>query len=115
MNSGFLKIAHGLGGILVLTGALFQFFEFDFAKYVFGTGSLMLIIVQAIYLSEVRNEDVRNQRIVRLMSFITLLLGLGTYLMFTRDDRWVILVLIYAVVSVFLAWRSSGIKPGTKK
>ena len=24
------------------------------------------------------------------------------------------LVLIYAVVSVFLAWRSSGIKPGTK-
>lgn len=115
MSSGLIKIAHGLGGVLVLTGALFQFFEFDFSKFIFGTGSLMLIVVQAIYLSQVRNEDIRTQRIVRLMSFITLLLGLGTYLMFTRDDRWVILVLIYAVVSVFLAWRSSGIKPETKK
>lgn len=110
MNSGLIKIAHGLGGVLVVAGALFQFFDFGFANYIFGAGALMLIIVQAIYLSQVRNEDIRTQRIVRLMFLFTFLLGFGTYLMFTGDDRWVILLLIYAVVSVFLAWRAGGIK-----
>lgn len=113
MNSGLIKIAHGLGGILVLAGALFHFFEFDFAKYLFGAGSLTLIVVQAIYLSQVRDENFRIQRIVRLMFLVTLLLGFGTYLMFTGDDRWVILLLIYALVSVFLAWRSGGAKSDT--
>ena len=106
MNSGLIKILHGLGGVLVLAGAAFQFFDFSFAKYVFAVGTLLLIIVQSTYLSNVRNENIRIQRIVRMMFFVTLLLGFGVYLMFSNDDRWVLLILIYAVVSVFLACRS---------
>lgn len=106
MNSGLIKILHGLGGVLVLAGAAFQFFELGFAKYIFAGGTLILIAVQAIYLSKVRNESIRIQRIVRMMFFVTVLLGLGVYLMFTGDDRWVILMLIYAVVSIFLALRA---------
>ncbi len=110
MSSGLIKILHAAGGLLVLSGAAFQFFEFDFARYVFAAGTVVLLAVQSIYLMQAKNENIRTQRIVRMMFFATLLLGLGVYLMFTGDDRWVILVLIYALVSVFLAWRSGGAK-----
>ena len=110
MSSGIIKVLHGIGGLLVLSGAAFQFFDFDFAKYVFAAGTLILIVVQSIYLMQAKHKNVRIQRIVRMMFFATLLLGIGVYLMFILDDRWVIMVLIYALVSVFLAWRSGGAK-----
>lgn len=115
MNSGLVKIAHGLGGVLVLIGAALYFFEFDFAKYVFAVGAGILILVNGQYLMDARNENIRVQRIVRMMFLVTLMLGVGAYLMFVRDDRWVILVLLYAIVSVFLAWRSGGAKQDALK
>lgn len=108
MNSGLIKILHGGGGLLVLAGALFQFFEFEFAKYVFAVGTVMLIAVQAYYLNNGRNEGIRLQRIFRIMFLVTLLLGFGVYLMFKGDDRWVVILLLYALVSAFLAFRSGG-------
>lgn len=110
MNNGLIKILHGGGGLLVLCGALFYFFEFEFAKYVFAVGTVMLIAVQAIYLKNGRNESIRLQRIFRIMFLVTLLLGFGAYLMFTGDERWVVLLLLYALVSAFLAFRSGGVK-----
>ncbi|MFV0392309.1 MAG: hypothetical protein ACK5KP_10575 [Paludibacteraceae bacterium] len=110
MNNHSIKIAHGLGGFLLLMGAAFQFFEFDFAKFIFAAGVIILIAVQAVYLLRVRHADIRTQRVMRIMFFITLLLGVGAYLMFIRDDRWVIVLLLYALVSVFLAFRSEKSK-----
>lgn len=115
MTNRLIKILHTLGGIFVLAGAAFQFFEFGIAKYIFSAGVLVLIGVQSSYLSKVRNENIRIQRIGRMMFFVTLLLGLAAYLMFTKDDRWVILILIYALVSFFLGWRSATAEEKSKK
>ncbi len=93
------------GSLLTLTGAVLQLFELEFSKYVFAIGALILIVVYFIYTLRAKNEPNRIQRQHRLMLFATLFLGVGAYLMYTNKDTWVVMVLIYALISVFLSFR----------
>ena len=93
------------GSLLTLTGAALQLFELEFSKYVFAIGALILIVVYFIYTLRAKNEPNRIQRQHRLMLFATLFLGVAAYLMYTNNDTWVVMVLIYALISVFLSFR----------
>lgn len=96
-----------VGSVLVLAGAAFQLldFEFDISKYIFSLGALSLIVVYFIQHHQAKDEDKRTQRLYRLMLFASLFLGVSAYLMFKGDERWVVLVLLYALISVFLSFR----------
>lgn len=106
MNSNIVKILHLLGGLLVVAGALLYFFEVNLSKYIFALGVITLLFVQGNYLFWSKNSSIKIQRIQRIMFMATLLLGFGVYLMFVGNSFWVVLMFIYAVISVFLTFRS---------
>ena len=110
MNKKTLHNGQLIGSLLTLAGAALQLFEFEFSKYIFALGALTLIVVYFIYNFQAKNENSRIQRQHRLMLFASLFLGVGAYLMFTNKDTWVVMVLIYALISVFLSFRNVGIK-----
>ncbi len=96
-----------IGSVLVFAGAVFQLFDFDYAisKYIFSLGALSLIVVYFTQNYQAKDEDKRTQRQYRLMIFASLFLGVSAFLMFKNDERWVVLVLVYALISVFLSFR----------
>ena len=106
MNNRRLYTGQLIGSLLTLAGAAPQLLEFEFSKYIFALGVLCLIVVFFIYNFRAKNESSRIQRQHRLMLFAALFLGVGAYLMFTNNDSWVVLVLIYALISVFLSFRN---------
>ncbi|MHB9056719.1 MAG: hypothetical protein ACYC2P_11300 [Paludibacteraceae bacterium] len=105
MNKRTLNTAQLIGSLLTFAGAALQLFEFEFSKYVFASGALSLIVVFFIYNYLARNENSLVRRHHRLMMFATLFLGIGAYLMFTNKGSWVVMVLIYALISVYLSFR----------
>ncbi len=105
-----LNTAQMIGSVFTLAGAALQLFEFKFSKYIFAAGALTLIVVYFIQNFRAKNESKRVQRMYRLMIFASLFLGVGAYLMFTGEDTWVVMVLLYALISVFLSFRNTGSK-----
>lgn len=87
MNKKTLYVGQLIGSLLTLAGAAFQLFEFEFSKFIFALGALILIVVFFIYNFQAKSESSRIQRQHRLMLFATLFLGVGAYLMFTNDDN----------------------------
>lgn len=106
MKKNSLSVLQLLGSLLVLTGAVLKFVRFDFAGYIFAGGAVLLFIVHLIYLSKSKNEDLQTQRAHRLMVFATLLLGAAAYFMIVGGVSWIPFVLAYAVVSLYLSYRS---------
>ncbi len=102
-----------IGSVMVFAGAAFQLFDFDFpiSKYIFSFGALSLIIVYFVQNYQAKDEDKRIQRQYRLMLFAALFLGVSAFLMFKGDERWVVLVLLYALISVFLSFRGKKETP----
>lgn len=105
MNNRTLYSGQLIGSLLTFAGAAFQLFEFQFSKYIFALGALILIVVFFIYNYQARNESSRVMRQHRLMLFATMFLGVGAYFMFVGNDSWVVMVLVYALISVFLSFR----------
>ncbi len=112
MSKKQVSYLQALGAILVVVGATVRLFEADFPvfKYLFSLGAIILIVVAFIHHHQARNEDIRVQRQYRMMLFATAFLGVAGYLMFLNDERWVVLVLMYAVISVFLSFRGKTTK-----
>lgn len=106
MKNNLLKIGHLLGGLLTLSGVILQFLQYQYAQWIFIAGVVLLIIVQLLYMLQTKPDDIRKQRQVGLMFLSTILLGVGAYLMYIGNGYWIVTVLIYGVLSVFLALRS---------
>ncbi len=101
-----------VGSLLVVIGSAFRLFAFEsiIVPVVFSSGSLLLIYVYYMQYHKQRDANKRMQRLYRLMFFISLLLGVASYLIFIKDERWIVLVLIYALTSVFLSFRGEANK-----
>ncbi|VBB48324.1 conserved membrane hypothetical protein [uncultured Paludibacter sp.] len=106
MKKNNLTFIQFVGSLLILVGAALKFFVFDFSNYIFAAGALILIALQFFYLFQSKNQDFRTQRLHRLMFLATALLGVGAYFMFTGKNTWIPLLLSYALVSLFLSFRS---------
>lgn len=94
-----------LGGVLLLSGALAYCFDWGLAPYVFGAGSL-LMLVQALQTAQnLRQKDNRTMRLGRINFMATLMLLLATYCMFIQSSSWVVFLLIYVLISFFVSFR----------
>ena len=109
------KILFTSGSVLIVIGAIAKIFNFTFipnistsAAYIFSIGAAFLIYNQLVYVLENKNSDKRQKRLSRNGLFTSLLLGLAAYFMFTGSNSWVVMVLIYALSTLFLSFR--GVK-----
>ena len=96
-----------VGGILcIIAGSFGHFFERDYFKYLFGLGSLCVIASQLMVIFRNRETDFRSKRLNRMSMMLSLMLVLATYSMFAGTTLWIAVVLIYALVTLFLSFRS---------
>jgi len=107
MNQKYINTAHVIGALLTFSGAVMQLVELSYAKYVFAAGALLLLVLQVFFVIKSNNKEIRIRRINRMMLFATAMLAVAAYMMFTRpySNSWVVMVLIYAVLSVFFTFR----------
>ncbi|MEA4937190.1 MAG: hypothetical protein VB102_11185 [Paludibacter sp.] len=104
-NIKLIHAAYVVGIILVIAGSLGHFFEIPFFKYIFGAGSVMVIISQMINAYKDKDSDFRKRRLVRMNLMLSLMLALATYSMFDGTTLWIAVVLIYALVTLVMSFR----------
>ncbi|HLP04042.1 MAG TPA: hypothetical protein VK152_01310 [Paludibacter sp.] len=92
-------------GVLTVTGAVLQLFDIFPAPFIFSVGALLFIFLQFNHVLDNKDADTRQQRLSRNGLFVTLLLGVAAYFMFTHSNLWVLAVLIYALSTFFLSFR----------
>ncbi len=102
----YLQILYVIGILLVVFGSLGHFNRLDIAKYFFGAGSVLIILERLIVQFQTKEADFKAQRIGRMQLMMSLLLGLGTYSMFDGTTLWIATIVIYALVTLFLSFRS---------
>ena len=94
-----------LSALLTFVGAIAALLDNNYGKYIFSAGALGIIILQAIQ-ALADNLTRRMQRLHRIGFLASLTLALGAYFMFIGSNSWVVAVLIYALVSLFVSFRS---------
>jgi uncharacterized membrane protein YfcA len=96
-----------IGGIsFIIAGSLGHFFDQPLFKYIFGVASLILIVSQLIEMLKARNPDFKQKRLLRMNMMLSLMLALATYSMFDGTTLWIAVVLIYALITLYMSFRS---------
>ncbi|MBN2765797.1 MAG: hypothetical protein JXR27_05435 [Paludibacteraceae bacterium] len=94
-----------IAAVLTFGGAIATLLDNIYGKYIFSAGALGIVILQAIQALADKLSP-RMQRLHRIGFLASLMLALGAYFMFTGSNSWVVAVLIYALVSLFVSFRS---------
>ncbi|MCE1154672.1 MAG: hypothetical protein LWW91_00880 [Bacteroidales bacterium] len=105
-QSSLALYAQVAGSAALVAGSLFHFFDRPYGMYVFGAGALILILFQLILLLRNPAQGFREQRIQRMNFMVSLVLALAVYSMVDGTTLWIAAVLIYALVTLFLSFRS---------
>ena len=101
-----IQTAYVIGIIFVITGSLGHFFNVSLFKYLFATGTLLVILSQLIVSMKAKDADFRKRRQLRLNVMLGLMLALATYSMFDGTTLWIAVVLIYALVTLIMSFRT---------
>lgn len=108
MSSGRYKYAQLVASLFVLVGVGMKFADISSAVYLFSVGVLGLFVLQIMYAVETKDAPLQVKRIAGLMFVATVMLGLGAYLMFVGSGYWVVMVLLYALISFYLSFRGKA-------
>ena len=100
------KVLFFSGGIFTIIGSVAQIFNFKSSPWIFSAGSILLIYVHLINYLGKKDASIMQQRLARIGFTSSLLLLLGAYFMFTSSNLWVLAVLIYALSSLYLSFRT---------
>jgi hypothetical protein len=93
------------GATLLFAASLFKLNDQPYIEYVFAAGAFLLIVYHAILAYNFKNEDKSLQRLYRTGFISSLFLALGTYFVFTDSNSWIVVVLIYALTTLYLSFR----------
>jgi len=94
-------------GTITMLGAFARLFDLKYAPYIFSIGAALIIFIQGKNAFENSSTDRRQQRLARIGFLTSLMLGLAAYFMFTGSNSWVVMVLIYALSSLFQSFRGN--------
>jgi len=97
-----------VAGTLTVSGACAKLVNLDFAPYLFLIGVILLIFLHGREVWDKTVTDKRQQRLARMGFMTSLMLGIGVYFMFTGSNSWVVMVLIYALSSLFQSFRGNS-------
>lgn len=95
------------GNALLFAGALAGMLKFQYAYFLFGGGTALLLFLYLKTMSDLRDADVRQRRLSRNGVFAAFILCIGVYFMYTGSNSWVIALLIYALTTLFLTYRQT--------
>lgn len=93
------------GALFVLLAALLKLVDTNYVEYLFSLGALLLISFHALIAFKSNNASHRVQRLHRIGLFTSLFLAVGAYFMFTNSNSWIVMLLIYAVNTLYLSYR----------
>lgn len=105
LNKKNLEILFAIGALLTSFGAVMQLLDVENSQYIFAVGSVIVIAIHTYYALQ-KADNPRKQRLTRLGFTSSLLLALGIYFMFVDSNAWVVAVLIYALTTFFLSFRT---------
>jgi hypothetical protein len=92
--------------VCLLIGSLGHFFEQKIFKFIFAFGALILVLNHSLVMYKTKQPDFRQKRLLRINMFLSLLPAVAAYSMFDGTTLWVVLLLIYALVTVMLSLRN---------
>lgn len=95
-----------IAALLTITGAITYLMNFVYAPYVFTVGSVLLIYCHVQVVLSAKDENFRAKRLGRIGLMSSLMLLIGDYFMFLGSNSWVVFLLIYALISLFLSFRT---------
>jgi len=106
MNSTkIINLLFPVGATLVFTASLFELNDQPYNEYAFAAGALLLIVYHAMLAYKVGDENKTKQRLYRIGFMASLFLAIGSYFMFTGSTSWIVMVLIYALITLYLSFR----------
>jgi hypothetical protein len=97
-----------IGAILVLIGAILPIFQIRLndiliAPFVFSLGVVGVLIGK--YMQPIQGDDSRMKRFRFQQFIVSCLFVASAYLMFTEDKRWVLTLLIAAIIDLVILFR----------
>lgn len=106
MQKHTIRTLFPTGAMLVLIASLLRIFaDFGQSVYIYGVGTLALIIYHAALAFGSDKKSALTSRQYRIGLFASLFLAVGTYFMYTDSNSWVVTTLIYAVITLYLSFR----------
>lgn len=106
MNSTrILNLFFPVGAALIFAASLFKLNDQPYIEYVFAVGAIALIVYHALLAYNFKNEDKTLQRLYRIGFISSLFLAIATYFIFTSSNSWIVMVLIYALTTLYLSFR----------
>jgi hypothetical protein len=106
MNNKILNILFPIGGITIILASFLKINDNELAKYVYSIGTLLLITYHATIAYKSKDSESRIQRSTRMSFVNSLFLAVGAYFMITNANSWILAVLIYALATLFLTFRT---------
>lgn len=95
-----------LSWLLITIGTIGSIFHpSTFSTITYGAGALCAVGYSISISLAHKTDDVRTRRLYGLQFLTSLLPAVGTYLLISHMDLWVVLTLIFAAVSLFLSYR----------
>jgi Ca2+/Na+ antiporter len=106
MKINILTVFYVTGLLLVILASIGHFFEIQYSNIVFAIGASMLVIERIIVMLREKETDFRKQRLLRMNLMLSLVLVLAAYSMLDGTTLWIPAVLIYALITLFLSFRT---------
>ncbi len=100
-----INLLFPVGATFVFAASLFKLNDQKFIEYVFAVGAFLLIVYHALLAYNFKDEDKTKQRLYRIGFISSLFLAIGSYFMFTGSTSWIVMVLIYALTTLYLSFR----------
>jgi hypothetical protein len=105
-KSKIIQYVYIIAFMCVLVGSIGHFFEYSLFKYIFSLGALTIVVNHLWVMYKTKQPDFREKRLLRINLFLSLILALAAYSMFDGTSLWVVLLLIYALVTMMLSFRN---------
>ncbi len=100
------KIIFIIAGTLLVIGAAAHIFDLKASFWIFVAGTIPVIALQLLSLYEHKNADFALRRLHFIAFIATLFLAATAFFMFTGSDLWIAGILIYALISLYVSFRS---------
>ncbi len=102
-----LNLLYTISSVLLILSSAAYFFNIMYAEFVFTVAVAALLVHKLIQnKTDVKSDDFRKKRLVRLEFYSLAVLILAAYSMITDKNYWIPLLLIYALVVIFLSYRT---------
>jgi len=99
MNAKLKQALYQLSALLILFAAIFYNFSPDVARYIMiigvaGFGSIT-------FTTPYQGKSVRGKRLFNIQIFAVIMMVVAAYLMFVRQNEWVVPLLISAILTLY--------------